>query len=67
MTDQARENSISVPMVSMPKLLQCVVAEVCEEIHPRGPGVGKVMTILTDFSGTLEKSLFCDSLQGINK
>lgn len=67
MIDQARENSISVPMVSMPKLLQCVLAKVCEEIHPWGSGVGKKMTILIDFSDTFEKSPFCVSLQGFNK
>lgn len=60
MIDHARENSISVSMVSMPKLLQCVV-EVCDEILPRGSGVGKEMTILIDFADTFEKSLFCDS------
>lgn len=60
MIDHARENSISVSMVSMPKLLQCVV-EVCDEILPRGSGVGKEMTILIYFADTFEKSLFCDS------
>lgn len=60
MIDHARENSISVSMVSMPKLLQCVV-EVCDEILPRGSGVEKEMTILIYFADTFEKSLFCDS------
>lgn len=61
MIDQARENSISVSMVSMPKLLQCVVEEVCDKILPRGSGVGKEITILIDFADTFEKLLFCDS------